>query len=101
MGRYNFVGNPLYYVATVIDVAKKEVQSEDNPESTILKLKIIKEMNVFDISTENCPLITYCNIEKDDNNDFTAYLIPNFLASCCLYLNKKERHTVDAIKYKS
>ena len=38
---------------------------------------------------------------KKDDNDYTAYLVPSFLSVCCVYLNKKQRHSVDAIKYES
>lgn len=101
MGRFNFLGNPLFYVATEIETAKKEVQSSSEPESSVVRFNQIQEMKVFDISTENCPLITYCNMSKQSGNDYTSYLIPNFLSVCCSYLNKKNRHSVDAIKYKS
>lgn len=101
MQRYNFIGKPRLYLATEIETAKLEVENEKEPESTVMRLTQIKEMTVFDISTEDCPLVSYCNKDKEMGNDYTAYLIPNFLSVCCSYLNKKERHSVDAIKYKS
>lgn len=101
MGRYNFLGKPLFYVTTEIETAKLEVESEAEPESTVVKFNQVQDMKVFDISSEDCPLMTYCNMDKQPGNDYTAYLVPNFLSVCCSYLNKKERHSVDAIKYKS
>ena len=101
MGRFNFLGKPYYYVTSDEETAKKEVQTSNKPESTVMKLKQIKEMKVFDISTETCPLVTYCSFDKEEGNDYTSYLVPNFLSVCCAYLNKKNRHSVDAIKYKS
>ena len=101
MNRYNFIGKPRLYITSEIETAKKEVENENEPESTVMKLKQIKEMTVFDISTEDCHLVTYCNLDKNKDNDYTAYLIPNFLSICCSYLNKQKRHSVDAIKYKS
>lgn len=98
MGRYNFVGQSRYYLATDAETAKKEVECD---ESSVIKLQQIQEMNVFDISSEDCPLASLCNMPKEDGNDYTAYLIPNFIAVCCAYLNKNKRHSVDAIKYKS
>lgn len=101
MGRFNFLGKPYFYVTSDETTAKKEVESSSKPESTVMKLKQIKDMKIFDISSENCPLVTYCSIDKKDDNDYTAYLVPSFLSVCCAYLNKKQRHSVDAIKYKS
>lgn len=101
MQRYNFIGKPRLYLTSEIETAKMEVENEKEPESTVMRLTQIKEMTVFDISTEDCPLVSYCNKDKEMGNDYTAYLIPNFLSVCCSYLNKKERHSVDAIKYKS
>ena len=101
MGRYNFVGCPVFYLATDIKTAKKEVENIDYPESTVIEYKQIKEMTVFDISTDDCPLISYCNNNKDERNNYTSYLIPNFLSVCCSYLNSQKRHSVDAIKYRS
>ena len=101
MGRYNFVGQSRYYLTTDPETAKNEVECDEFPESTVLKLQQIQEMNVFDISSEDCPLASLCNMPKEVGNDYTAYLIPNFVAICCAYLNKSKRHSVDAIKYKS
>lgn len=101
MGRYNFIGYPVFYLTTDIETAKKEVESDEYPLSTVMKLNQIKEMSVFDISTDDSPLVSYCNNRKDENNNYTSYLIPNFLSVCCSYLNSKKRHSVDAIKYKS
>ncbi|MBP5407293.1 RES domain-containing protein [bacterium] len=101
MGRFNFLGKPYFYVATDEETARKEVENNEYPASTVMKLKQKKDMTVFDISAETCPLITYCNAEKDPGNNFTAYLIPNFIADCCAYLNKNKSHSVDAIKFKS
>lgn len=101
MGRYNFWGKAYFYVTTDEETARKEVENNEYPASTVMKLKQQKDLAVFDISSETCPLITYCNAEKDLGNNFTAYLIPNFLSVCCAYLNKNTRHSVDAIKYKS
>ncbi len=101
MERFSFIGKPVFYVASEIETAKLEVQSEKEPESTVMKLQQMKEMTVFDITTEDCPLVSYCNMDKKNDNDYTAYLIPNFLSVCCSYLNKQKRHSVDAIKYKS
>lgn len=101
MQRYNFIGKPRLYVTSEIETAKIEVENEKEPESTVMRLNQIKEMTVFDISTEDCPLVSYCNKDKETGNDYTAYLIPNFLSVCCSYLNKQKRHSVDAIKYKS
>lgn len=101
MGRYNFLGKPYFYVTSDKETAKKEVEDKDFPFSTVMKLKQEKEMTVFDISTEDCPLVSYCNINKEDGNDYTPYLVPSFIAVCCAYLNKQKRHSVDAIKYKS
>ena len=101
MQRYNFIGKPRLYLTSEIETAKMEVENEKEPESTVMRLTQIKEMTVFDISTEDCPLVSYCNKDKEMGNDFTAYLIPNFLSVCCSYLNKQKRHSVDAIKYKS
>lgn len=101
MQRYNFIGKPRLYLTSEIETAKMEVENEKEPESTVMRLTQIKEMTVFDISTEDCPLVSYCNKDKEMGNDYTAYLIPNFLSVCCSYLNKQKRHSVDAIKYKS
>lgn len=101
MGRYNFVGYPVFYLASDIATAKKEVENDDYPESTVIEFNQIQEMKVFDISTDDCPLVSYCNNNKDERNNYTSYLIPNFLSVCCSYLNAQERHSVDAIKYKS
>ena len=101
MNRYNFIGKPAFYVTTELETARKEVESEDYPESTVMKIKLINEMTVFDISSEECPLVSYCDIEKESGNNFSAYLIPNFLSVCCSFINLKKRHSVDAIKYKS
>lgn len=101
MQRYNFIGKPRLYVTSEIETAKMEVENEKESESTVMRLNQIKEMKIFDISTEDCPLVSYCNMDKKSDNDYTAYLIPNFLSVCCSYLNKQERHSVDAIKYKS
>ena len=101
MNRYNFIGKPAFYVATELETARKEVESEDYPESTVMKINLINEMTVFDISSEDCPLVSYCDMEKESGNNFSAYLIPNFLSVCCSFINLKKRHSVDAIKYKS
>ncbi len=101
MQRYNFIGKPRLYLTSEIETAKMEVENEKECESTVMRLKQIKEMKIFDISTEDCPLVSYCNMDKKSDNDYTAYLIPNFLSVCCSYLNKQKRHSVDAIKYKS
>lgn len=101
MGRYNFLGKPYFYVTSDKETARKEVEDKDFPSSTVMKLKQEKEMSVFDISTEDCPLVSYCNIDKKDGNDYTPYLVPSFIAVCCAFLNKQKRHSVDAIKYKS
>lgn len=101
MGRYNFLGKPYFYVASDAETARKEVECKEYPLSTVMKLNQEKQMNVFDISSEDCPLVTYCNIDKGDGNDYTPYLVPSFISVCCAYLNKKKRHSVDAIKYKS
>lgn len=101
MGRYNFLGKPYFYVASDAETARKEVECKEYPLSTVMKLNQEKQMNVFDISSEDCPLVTYCNIDKGDGNDYTPYLVPSFISVCCAYLNKKKRHSVDAIKYRS
>ena len=104
-GRYNAIGKSCYYISETKEGAVSEIIKHCGGVKTriqILGLKAKKPVKMIDLSEEikgRNTFIEHLRYSVENDNDQTkikrAYLLPNFVASCC------KRIGIDGIRYMS
>lgn len=95
-GRANIPGISALYFTDKINATVDEVNwCEKDATLDVIQVKISKVLKMLDLTDRSCPLLDYCYIPYGKPNDFSAYVVPNFLADCCKSIG------IDGMIYKS
>lgn len=95
-GRYNFHGISHLYLCDSLEGALAEVRTQPNEIVDVPEFRLLKRINLLDVTEKDCALFNYCGFENKSNlNIKPEYLIPNFLSQCC------KLSGIEGIKYLS
>lgn len=102
-GRYNAIGKSCYYFTETLEGAVSEIRKHSGnkrPYIQVAEIKPRRSIKMLDLSAEvskDNKFIEHMRyaVDNDDAKIKTAYLLPNFVASCCKKLG------IQGIKYKS
>jgi hypothetical protein len=103
MGRFNPAGTSYLYLSDSAQTATSELKSVGCRYS-IMKICLTRKISILDISKQNCYIFELCHKQKTGNvANPKEYLIPNYIAQCCAFLEKVRKigRKIEGIKYKS
>lgn len=95
-GRFNPHGLATLYFSDSKDSVISELCVSKGQKVTIIKVRILRPLNIIDLTADTSPIISLCNKPiSNKSNTNTEYLIPNYISQCCKY------HHIDGIAYQS
>ena len=100
VGRFNPIGINYLYMAENKEIASLEINSPQK--LSIMEVTVASSIKVLDLTSKTSPIFELCN--KKNIGSYTnpsEYLLPNYIAQCCAYLERKNGMKVEGIKYKS
>jgi hypothetical protein len=99
MGRFNPPGASYLYLSDSVQTAVSELK-DNGYRYSIMETCLTGKTSILDISKQNCYIFELCHKQKTGNAaNSKEYLIPNYIAQCCAFLEKGKR--IEGIKYKS
>jgi RES domain-containing protein len=99
MERFNPVGISYLYLSDSAQTAVSELKDTGRRYS-IMESYLTRKTSILDISKQNCYIFELCHKQKTGNAaNSKEYLIPNYIAQCCAFLEKGRK--IEGIKYKS
>ena len=86
--RFSSNGQNHLYTSTQLETAIKESDIQNTEIYTWIKIKLINELTLLDISNKKIPLFQYCHIESEDKTKSLniEYLLPNYIADCAKHV---------------
>jgi len=86
-GRFNSIGVPVLYVTDRVDAIPYEIHPNHENVVDIAKIKIMKELKIFDLGSFDPEFQGFFNEKNEDTKNLKkAYLLPNYIGNCCSYL---------------
>lgn len=92
------LGISSLYFTSKLETTIDEVGWQDGDNTMdIIQVKINRVRKMLDLTDRTCSLLDYCYLpyDKHKKNDFSAYVVPNFMADCCRLVG------IDGMIYKS
>lgn len=100
IGRFNPHGISYLYMTESEDVAREELKTRGK--CTILEAQIKNAVHVLDMTKNKCTIFDLCNKRKSTSTVLPSeYLLPNYIAQCCNYLDSFGIVKIDGLKYES
>ncbi|MBP2114811.1 RES family NAD+ phosphorylase [Paenibacillus silagei] len=81
IGRFNYSGHGELYTCDNKDVAIKECLKNSNISVDIMKLELIKTVDLIDLTEKDTPLVQFCSFSVNTSSGL-EYLVPTFIAQC-------------------
>jgi RES domain-containing protein len=99
-GRFNTHGISYLYMSDSAQTVVSELKGEGK--YTVMSARLTKDVYVLDISQSTCYIFELCNKQKTGNTaNPKEYLVPNYIAQCCAYIEIYSDKKINGIKYKS
>jgi hypothetical protein len=99
MERFNPVGISYLYLSDSSQTTVSELK-DTGRQYSIMEACLTRKTSILDISKQNCYIFELCHKQKTGSAaNPREYLIPNYIAQCCAFLEKGRK--IEGIKYKS